>query len=292
MERTVTAEPSTADVWIAPPRWTLSTILPPLWATGTLAMLTMLALGWLRFQSRIARYERRRHPRKQDLDAMLAALCVEQGIARAPGLVVTDAVDGPTLTEWWRPRILLPGSAVEGLSDAQWRMVMLHELGHLRRRDVLVSWLLGVLQAVHWFNPVVWWAFRRIRVEAERATDEWVLRRRGMSSPVDYGETLIRLLESAPCGRYAVPGLVGVLESRFSLRSRLVAIRRYRGASRPWVVAVAVLVLLGMGVAGLTQPPAGKKKTMDSTSPMEKPEPTAAGLDLGGASQVQLAVKV
>ena len=291
VSRTVTSEPLKM-ARKSEPRWTVWNVLPPLWAAGALLCLAAMIFAWVRFQRRIARLERKHHPKKEKLEAILEELCGALGFARAPGLVVTDAVDGPALAGWLRPRILLPVSTAEELSDSQLRMVLLHELGHLRRCDIAMNWLLGVLQAVHWFNPFVWWAFRRIRVETERATDEWVLRRSGSNSPADYGETLIRLLESSQQRRHAIPGLIGVLESRFSLRSRLVAIRRFRAVRRPWAVAVAVVALLGAAVIGLTQPP---KEKPDDVATEERPsvpgkETNFAPFD--ETSQVRLSVKI
>jgi bla regulator protein BlaR1 len=84
---------------------------------------------------------------------------------------VTDAVTAPALTGLWKPTILLPTRSLEKLDDEALRFVLLHELAHLRRRDLWTNWILAVLRSLHWFNPFVWWAFHRLRVEAERAAD-------------------------------------------------------------------------------------------------------------------------
>jgi beta-lactamase regulating signal transducer with metallopeptidase domain len=298
MERTVTSGPPTA-VREASTAWTLIEILPSVWAGGTLLWLLVMAAGWISFQGRVRRLEARQHSARENLEIALATLCSDLGIARVPRLVLTDAVAGPALTGWWHPRILMPPSATEALNPSQLRMVMLHELGHLRRRDVAVNWLLCLLQAVHWFNPFVWWAFRQIRVEAERATDEWVMRRIDAESPSDYGETLIRLLETAGQGRSMAPGLVGVVESRISLRSRLAAIGRFRKKSSPWLAVAALVVVSALGTAGLTQAP-----TKVGDNPLDPTEwkltdvvkdingSVTATPELGEMSQVQLNVKV
>lgn len=291
VERTVTSGPPTA-VRQASSEWTLREILPVVWAGGTLLWLSVMAAGWISFQRRVRRLELQQHSARENLETTLATLCSELGIARVPRLVLTEAVAGPALTGWWHPRILIPPSANESLTPSQLRMVMLHELGHLRRHDVAVNWLLCLLQAVHWFNPFVWWAFRQIRVEAERATDEWVMRRIDAESPSDYGETLIRLLESAGQGRSITPGLVGVVESRISLRSRLAAIGRFRKKSSPWLAAAALVVVSGLGTAGLTQAPAKAINNPLDPAGWNFGDAAKTTSKLVEASQVQLQVKM
>lgn len=288
VERIATAQP--ASVTVAPSnRWTLRNVMPWVWSTGTSIWLILLAWGWLRFQRQVWKLELRRHPRRAEVDSTLSRLCEEQKIMRVPGLVLTDAVDGPALAGWWRPRILLPGASLTGLSEPQLRLVILHELGHLRRRDVAVNWLLCLIQAVHWFNPVIWWAFRRTRIEAERATDAWVLRRSGAGTSADYGETLIRLLESIGRVRPVAPGLVGVIESRLGLRARLSEIRRYRTSSR-WLAAAGLIILAGFAAVGLTQPPkVGEEQPVEEK---EQASGESSTTELGNATQVQLMVKV
>lgn len=291
VERTVLSGPPTA-VREATSEWTLREILTVVWAVGTLLWLAVMAAGWISFQRRVRRLEARQHSARENLETTLATLCSDLGIVRVPRLVLTNTVAGPALTGWWHPRILMPPSATEALNPSQLRMVMLHELGHLYRRDVAVSWLLCLLQAVHWFNPFVWWAFRQIRVEAERATDEWVMRRIDAESPSDYGETLIRLLETAGRGRSMAPGLVGVVESRISLRSRLAAIGRFRKKSSPLLATAALVVISGLGTAGLTQAPAKKGDIPLDPAEQKLNDTVKATPKLAETSQVQLNVKV
>jgi len=55
------------------------------------------------------------------------------------------------------------------------RYVFLHELGHLKRGDILVNWLMALPLVLHWFNPLVWYAIQRIRVDGESACDALAL---------------------------------------------------------------------------------------------------------------------
>ncbi len=78
-------------------------------------------------------------------------------------LVEHAAIGSPALFGAVRPRLLLPPGLGEKFSDRELRHIFLHELAHVKRGDLYVNWLLVVVQALHWFNPLVWYACRRAR---------------------------------------------------------------------------------------------------------------------------------
>jgi len=123
-----------------------------------------------------------------------------------------------------RPRVLIPKGLASTLDAAELRLVLLHELGHLRRADLYYHALLAVLQAVHWFNPLLWFVFRRMHDDREMATDALVLSGARAQLRTQYGHTLLKLIERAQ-DRPAGPLLVGILEYPSRLRQRLTRIR-------------------------------------------------------------------
>src|SRR5437762_409184 len=102
---------------------------------------------------------------------------------------------------------------VERCTPQELRFVFLHELAHLKRRDIAVNWLTTILQILHWFNPLVWLAFARMRVDRELACDELALSFAAAGESKSYGGAIIKLVEgfARPA---ALPGLVGILEDR------------------------------------------------------------------------------
>lgn len=164
------------------------------WGTGMLFYLILVFALDIRLRRRLKISTDRNGIGAEQARNLLAQVSNELHL-RCPTLLITSAVPVPAVTGLLRPAILLPPATLERLDEGELRLVLLHELAHLRRRDLWLNWLLALLQAVHWFNPILWWAFHRIRVEAEGAADGWVLHRCGAETPSRYGEALLRLLE-------------------------------------------------------------------------------------------------
>ena len=99
-------------------------------------------------------------------------------------------------------KLVLPTAALQ-LTDEQLRMVMLHELGHVRRHDIGANWLLALVQAIQWWNPVYWLAAARFCLR-EQACDAFALQRLNGESARAYSELLLRLLEQPGRSRWGL----------------------------------------------------------------------------------------
>ena len=152
-------------------------------------------------------------PHQAEIETLLESIREESGWKSVPRVRVTEAVEVPALFGLFRPEMLVPPSVVTQLSTTELRLVLMHELGHWRRCDLYTNFLLALLQAFHWFNPLVWWAFHRSRVESERATDAWVLSRAGASEASTYGKMLLQLLEQSTKPKAVLSGVISVVES-------------------------------------------------------------------------------
>ncbi len=94
------------------------------------------------------------------------------GIRRAVQVVQSAVVQVPLVVGWLRPIVMLPASALSGLSPAQLESIIAHELAHVRRHDYLVNVLQSVAEALLYYHPACWWISRRIRVEREHCCDD------------------------------------------------------------------------------------------------------------------------
>jgi beta-lactamase regulating signal transducer with metallopeptidase domain len=158
-----------------------------IWMTGAAAALFVLAVGLLRLASIASRARPVSSGPWVD-----AAADVARGYGlRRPPLVLQS--DHPSLLGTWgfrRAKVLLPADAPSWPAD-RIRIVLGHELAHVRRGDWTVQLAAEALRAVYWFNPLLWLACRRLRIESEQACDDAVLKLGVQGS--DYASELIDL---------------------------------------------------------------------------------------------------
>lgn len=177
--------------------------------------------------------------------------CGELGLRRRVALLESDH---PTLPITWgmvRPRIALPSSALDWPDDRA-RIVLRHELAHIARRDWAVQMAAEVLRSLYWFNPLVWLACRRLRVESERACDDAVLAS-GVAS-TEYAATLLGIARTLTDERDAWLPAPAMVRST-SLEGRIRAMLRNDVSRRPPTASARLAVAIAL--LGLTLPLAG-----------------------------------
>jgi hypothetical protein len=164
-----------------------------------------------------------------------------------------------------RPVVILPANADEWDTERR-KIVLMHELAHVKRNDCLIQIVAQVACAIYWFHPAVWYSARRMRAERELACDERVI-----GAGVNAYDYATHLLEIATTFRSSAgSAIVGVAMARPSqLEGRLCAILRgdladkWRASKPLRAGAIASLVML-------TIPLAAMRPAKDET-----PKPTA-----------------
>lgn len=119
----------------------------------------------------------------------------------------------------FRPVVLLPQEA-EGWDDERRRVVLAHELAHVRRWDAATQWVAHLALLVYWFNPLVWIAVRRLREEREHACDDAVLEIGTRAA--DYAGHLLEIVRSL--GSAPGPAAALAMARRSQFEGRLLAI--------------------------------------------------------------------
>jgi len=141
------------------------------------------------------------------------------GITRMIVLLLDEHRTIPLVWGVFRPRLILPAEALR--NPEQLQSVLLHELAHICRCDPLVQWLVQIVCAMQWFNPLVWFAARRLNAEAERACDDVVLS--GGVQASAYAEHLLQVASSLSPARWASSCSLAMAR-RSSLEGRLLAV--------------------------------------------------------------------
>ena len=207
------------------------------WAGGLVLILGYAALGQGQLRN-ISRRSRRVH------DAGWVSLLDEAREILQIGrpVILLQSADKimPLTWGWWRPVVLLPAEAGEW-TPARRRVVLLHELAHVKRWDYLTQLAARMVCAIFWCNPLVWLAARRLRVEQERACDDLVLN--GGCPASDYAGHLVDIARSFR----RVPQMAGIAMARPSgLEQRVTAILDGQRNRRRMARMVMVPIVLGL----------------------------------------------
>ena len=223
---------------------TLWTCIGIAWVIGMLIVITPLLAGLVGIW-RIAGRSRR------ITDGSLAALADELvgqlGIKRRVTLLRSE-VEMPLTWGIIRPQILIPADAKNWSTDQQ-RAVLLHELAHIQRWDWLTQTIAQISCAIYWFNPLVWVADRRMRLERERACDDHVLT--NGCAATDYASHLLEIARTSRPPVFAARAAVAMAQPSWiekRLRVILATDRNRNPVTKASVtvsvLAVACLVLL------------------------------------------------
>lgn len=148
---------------------TLMPWLVALWFAGVL-FLSLRFLGGLVVAQRLKR--RRASEAVQQWQEKLSALCRHLRVSRPVRLCESVLVEVPTVIGWLRPVILIPASALTGLSAEQLEALLAHELAHIKRYDYLVNLIQTAVETLLFYHPAAWWLSAQIRQERENCCDD------------------------------------------------------------------------------------------------------------------------
>jgi beta-lactamase regulating signal transducer with metallopeptidase domain/ankyrin repeat protein len=257
------------------PSW--MTIVRTVWLAGAFLLLAQLAVDLRRL------YRTRREGllwmESRELMQWLGSEC---GIRRKVEVLLHDGIPGPLTCGLWRPAILLPDEACEW-NEADLRRALVHELEHVRRGDWAIQMAARATCILYWCHPLVWLALRRLRLEAERAADDAVVR---SAEHTEYAEQLV-LLAGRISKAQTQPALGMANRSDLSARvSALLDKGQRRGRAGWWATAsalsIASLVVLAIApVRAVTQ--SEKQTAASAQTPGSQSDTTgkrvASGLD-------------
>jgi bla regulator protein BlaR1 len=175
------------------------------------------------------------------------------------------AKSGPFIYGVFRPKVYIPEALCQSLSATQLRYVLMHELAHRKRYDVLWNWVGGMAIAIHWMNPLVWLAIQKMKADRELACDACVLNALEPREVLLYGQTILEVLKtfaSRQEQRQAI-GLYGA-GARKQLERRLIMIKGYKKGSYK-LTAVSILCVIAVCAGTLTNAAAPDNSRSDGT---------------------------
>lgn len=213
-----------------------SEIVAGVWLAGVVLLLALSGLFYVRVKRQLKTATViRNHPVLNE--------CIRTvGIRRPVKIYQSPMFSTPVVSGIWRPKIILP--AYFDIRDEEVLYhVMIHELVHIKRWDMLTKMISMIAVCIHWFNPLVWLAFYLSDKDMESACDERVLTFSSMDIRGDYARSLLTVAirqQRLPISS----GLVAFGES--NVKTRVKAIMKYHRTTSV-VVAAAVVVVIAVG---------------------------------------------
>jgi beta-lactamase regulating signal transducer with metallopeptidase domain len=215
------------------------------WIAGVY-MFTLRTLGGWMLLMRLRR--QRAEPIAGDLLESCLELQRRIGVTRAVRFVCSKAAETPAVMGWLKPVVVVPLSALAGLSAWQVQAIIAHELAHIKRWDILVNAVQIVAETLLFYHPAVWWVNRFIRNEREHCCDDVAVEVCGNAR--EYARALTLLEESRSTTVWAMAATGGVLSSRIG---RLLGLNRVaRSMPAAGIAALTGLCAASFLMAGTT----------------------------------------
>ena len=215
------------------------------WLLGVMGLSGRLALDWMAVR-RLTSYCTK--PLSTELEKLAAKVRQAYQVSVHVRVLESAIVKVPLAVGWLKPVILIPPSALMGLTQRQLELILAHEFAHIRRYDHVINLYQVVLETLLFYHPVVRWVSNRVRVERENCCDDLVVAQTGDS--VAYARALTELeglRNVSP--QLALSATDGQLLHRVN---RLVAKPDPQRGSVAWAVSL-LLVLINLSVMTGTQ---------------------------------------
>jgi bla regulator protein BlaR1 len=162
------------------------------WMSGMLLFTFTMVRGWLTLR-RIKNYS---SPFSNQEVLVLFEECKKKlQIKKSIKIVISKRVQSPMIFGLFQTYIVLPSQHENWLSLKNYEYIFLHELSHYKNKDLLTNYVILFYQIIYWFNPLVWLAFREMRLDREIACDTSVLQLIDDHSFSEYGNTIINFLD-------------------------------------------------------------------------------------------------
>lgn len=205
----------------------LSKILPFVWLCGFIFAIVSHMVIYIYFIKDLKKSSKLKYER---LEKILKNCKSQLNINKNIQVIVHDTISSPSLVGMCKVNIILPSNLIN-LSEEELTHIFLHELCHYKSKDNYIDNLLGVLQCVHWFNPLIYYYFKKMRNDMEIACDERVLSVLNEDEHNKYAITMLNVLEKINFTSKVRVGL-NMANDKKTMRERVELIKNSKNFSK------------------------------------------------------------
>lgn len=220
----------------------LWSILGAVWIAGVVVVLFLFIRNVTRFRKKLyfcnpvadADVIEIMHHHKQDT-----------GIKKQIFVLKCDFVHAPAVFGYFKPCILIPSQFINKMDRDSLRAILLHEICHIRRHDILFNYIWLMAKALHWFNPLVWIAYKRFVDDVELSRDQEAARQLDTDGRFVYSHSLVEAALYLRQSTASVPSLAtSFVETKCKLKERILRLMKPHRKTKSSVIVSAVLALL------------------------------------------------
>lgn len=233
------------------------------WLAGFLMFLLYQFIGYQLFRKDVLRWSR---PIQDDqIIGQLKHLSCDMKIKKQIVPLVSEKVSSPMMLGFIKPILFLP---YEDYNDTDFRFILKHELVHFQRHDIWYKLLILLANAIHWFNPLVYWMFREASKDMELSCDDEVVKGKLFDDRKQYSETILTSIHRQYSRQTTLStyfyGGAKIMKERFS---NILNMKKRRNGTIAFLTVLVSVVLIGGLVACSTQN-AGVDNVEPDTTPV------------------------
>ncbi|MHC1723435.1 MAG: M56 family metallopeptidase [Aminipila sp.] len=243
----------------------LTTIIFFAWSLGCLSFLGISALSVMRFRHINKALEV--HPGIETLKEL--HYCKEKlRIYQNIPLMLLPKLNSPVLTGIYHSKVYLPENLIEQISSDELRYILMHELVHWKRKDILWNLILILALSIHWFNPLVWIASQRIKEDWEMCCDAKVLEIIGKEKADSYGNAILQIVKFQNRQLKGALYQTAFFANKKQTKRRIIMINKFHNGITNKMTGLALVLCIILGMATLTDAPSyAEKNTYNYSTP-------------------------
>ncbi|OBY79471.1 hypothetical protein BBG47_11390 [Paenibacillus sp. KS1] len=231
------------------------------WLLGVLAMTAYVLVSNRKFSRRMMRES---YVVSDEDSLRVLQQCREDlKIKRTLPLLISNGVSSPTLYGVLRPKILLPGKYFAQFRNEELRHILLHEFVHYIRKDIVTNWLFTILLILNWFNPILWYASRKMREDQELSCDDRVISCLEEDEVKQYGYTIVKLVEANMTTGFRSVSATSFSTDKSLIKRRINMIALFKRGSYKWTILGIAIISIFFCIA-LTNAAADKPEPKKS----------------------------
>ncbi|MBU3099984.1 MULTISPECIES: M56 family metallopeptidase [Clostridium] len=218
-----------------------------IWMFGSLLSLCILIMGYKKLNN-IIRTSIKNINNSQEI--ILNKCTKAMNISTDIKLLYSEKVSSPSLCGLINPKIIIPARIADNVCDKEFKYIIMHELTHFKNKDILINWAITLLSVIYWFNPILLYAFHKMRQDCEISCDGKVISYLGIGENIQYGNTIIKVLELGGKNNRLI-GTTSMILNSLEMKRRIIMISKYKKINIKGILlgAIAFVIIGSLGIA-------------------------------------------